>query len=201
MLQNIRKNAQGTASKIIIGLIVISFAGFGLQSILLDGGGGSVAEVNGEAITPNEFNQTLNTQQRRLAAMMGENLDPSMLDPDRLKPQVIESLVSRKLLMQSALEQDLRLSEREIGAFIGGMEEFQVDGKFSADAYRSALANAGYDPIYFKRSLSEDLVLTQMRNGLAGSDFATPVELALKCENIARATRHPFSHHSPGQVR
>lgn len=182
MLQDIRKGTQGTAAKVVIGLIVISFAGFGLQSILVDGGTGSVGEVNGETITPNEFNQALNTQQRRLISMMGDNFDPSLLEPDRLRPQVMEALVTRKLLLQSASAQGLAVSEREIGALIGGMEQFHVDGQFSPDAYRAALANAGYDPAYFKRSLREDLTVNQLRSGLAGSEFVTPAEIGLNAK-------------------
>ena len=179
MLQDIRKNSQGTAAKIIIGIIVIAFAGFGLESILVSGGSGSVAEVNGEPITPNELNQSLQTQQRRMMAMMGENLDPSLLDPDRLRPQVMDALVTRKLLLQSAQSNGLSISEREVGALIGGMAQFQVDGQFSPDAYRAALANAGYGPAYFKQSLMEDLVVSQMRNGLSASEFVTPAEAQL----------------------
>lgn len=184
MLQDIRKSSQGTAAKVIIGLIVISFAGFGLQSILLDGGGGGVGEVNGESITPNEFNQALNTFQRRLGNSMGENFDPELLDPDRLKPQVIDSLVTRKLLVQSARAQDLAISEQGIGALISSMESFQVDGKFSPDLYRSTLANAGYDPAYFKHSLRDDMLINQVRDGLVGSEFATPVELELNTQIV-----------------
>ncbi|MFK7976383.1 MAG: SurA N-terminal domain-containing protein [Halioglobus sp.] len=182
MLQDIRKSSQGTAAKIIIGLIVISFAGFGLQSILVDGGQGTVGEVNGETITPNEFNLAMNTQQRRLISMMGDNFDPSLLEPDRLKPQVLDSIVTRKLLVQSATAHDLAVSESEIGALIGGMEQFQVDGRFSPDVYRAALSNAGYDPAYFKQSLKEDLVVNQLRSGLAGSEFVTPTEMSLNAK-------------------
>ncbi|HBX72694.1 MAG TPA: peptidylprolyl isomerase, partial [Halieaceae bacterium] len=71
MLQDIRKTTQGTAAKVVIGLIVISFALFGIESILLGGGGGAVAEVNGEAVTPMELQQAVDTQRRQLIAMMG----------------------------------------------------------------------------------------------------------------------------------
>ncbi len=52
MLQDIRANAQGTIAKIIIGLIVISFSIFGIESLLFSGGSSGVAEVNGEEISP-----------------------------------------------------------------------------------------------------------------------------------------------------
>ena len=62
MLQDIRSKVQGPVVKVIVWLIVISFSIFGIESILLGGGGGGVAEVNGEAITPQELEQALNTQ-------------------------------------------------------------------------------------------------------------------------------------------
>ena len=47
MLQNIRSGAKGPVFKVIIGLIVLSFALFGVESILLGGSDDSVAEING----------------------------------------------------------------------------------------------------------------------------------------------------------
>ncbi|MEH6517916.1 MAG: SurA N-terminal domain-containing protein [Halioglobus sp.] len=179
MLQNIRKSSQGTAARVIIGVIVVSFAAFGIESILLGSGSNGVAEVNGEEISPFEFEQVLNTQQRQLIDMMGGNIDPEMLESDRLRAQAMQTIINRKLLMQSADDMNLSISEAEIGTFIGGMEQFQIAGQFSPEMYRSLLANQGYTPATFKQGLVEDLILNQLRSGLAGSDFATPAELTL----------------------
>ena len=52
MLQNIRKNSQGTVAKMIVGLIVVVFALFGVESIVGGiGGDPEVATVNGDDIT------------------------------------------------------------------------------------------------------------------------------------------------------
>lgn len=179
MLQNIRQNIHSTGAKIIVGLMVLAFGLFGIESILLGGGGGGVAEVNGEDISPQELQQAVNTSKRRLIAMMGDNLDPAMLDDQRLSAQALESLIGRKLLTQTAESLGLTVSDRQVGAVIGNMEQFQLDGKFSPDVYRSVLSSAGFTPAYFKQSLQQDIVLGQLRNGLAGSEFATPAELAL----------------------
>jgi len=185
MLQDIRQNIQGTAAKIVVGLIVVSFSLFGIESILLGGSGSSVAEVNGEEITPQELQQAVNTQKRRLISMLGDNIDPAMLDDQRLSAQALEGLVGRKLMMQAATDMDLTVSEQQIGRLVGTMEQFQVDGSFSPDMYKSVLANAGYTPAYFKQSLRDDLMLNQLRSGLAGSEFATPAELALNARILA----------------
>lgn len=185
MLQNLRKKTQGTTAKIVVGVIVLSFSIFGIESILLGGSGGGIAEVNGEEITPQELQLSVNTQKRRLIAMMGENIDPAMLDDQRLSAQALEALISQKLLMQSASDMKLAVSERQIGELIGNMEQFQIDGKFSPEIYKSVLSSAGYTPGYFKQSLRDDMVLNQLRSGLAGSEFATPSELALNARVVA----------------
>ncbi len=185
MLQDIRKYTQGTTAKIVVGLIVISFAFFGIESILVNGGGNEIAEVNGEPIQPQELQQALDTQKRRLMSMMGEKLDPAILDDDRLRPQALEALINRKLLMQSAAAMKLAMSEHEIGTVVSSMEQFQVDGAFSPEVYKSVLASAGYTPGYFKQSLRDDMLLSQLRSGLAGSEFVTPSELELNTRVIA----------------
>lgn len=185
MLQDIRQNIQGTAAKIVVGLIVVTFALFGIESILVSGGGNEIAEVNGEAIYPQELQQSMDTQRRRLIAMMGENLDPSMLDAERLRGAALEALISRKLLMQSAQGMNLSISEREIGAVVSGMEQFQIDGVFSPEVYKSVLSTAGYTPASFKRGLRDDMLINQLRGGIAGTEFSTPSELALNARVIS----------------
>jgi len=55
MLQSMRSGAQSTPVKILLILIVISFAGFGVESVLFGSSGTSVADVNGEEITPQQL--------------------------------------------------------------------------------------------------------------------------------------------------
>ena len=150
MLQNIRQNTQGTAAKIIVGLIVVSFAFFGIEAILVGGSGSSIAEVNGEAIYPKEVQQLVDTEKRRLISRMGDSVDPAMLDDQRLSAQALQRIIVRKLQMQSATEFDLTVSESEIGMIIAGMEQFQIEGEFSPDMYRSLLSTAGFSPASFK---------------------------------------------------
>jgi peptidyl-prolyl cis-trans isomerase D len=179
MLQDMRKNAQGTAAKVIVGLIVISFAFFGLQSILLDGGGGMVAEVNGEEISPQELQQAEYIQTRRLIAMLGDNLDPQYLQEDRIRAQALEGIVSQRVLLQAATEAGLVISEKDLAALMTQIQDFQIDGTFSQDLYRQVLSDNGYTPATFTKNFAADMLVNQMRSGLASTDFATAAELRL----------------------
>ncbi|MCR9104697.1 MAG: SurA N-terminal domain-containing protein [Gammaproteobacteria bacterium] len=185
MLQDIRKSTQGLAAKVIIGLIVISFAGFGIQSILVGGGSPGVAEVNGEEISAMELNQATNLHARRLISMLGENYDPQLLDEDVIRSQALDSLIGRKILMQAVQDMGLTVTEAEIGALIGSMEQFQIDGAFEPALYKQALSENGYTPSSFKQNLRSDMALIQLRAGLADSDFTTPTELMVSAAVLA----------------
>jgi peptidyl-prolyl cis-trans isomerase D len=185
MLQDIRQNVvKGPVAKVIIWLIVISFAAFGIESILLGGGSSGVAEVNGEEISPMELQQAVTTQKRRLIAMLGDQLDPALLDDQRISSQALQGLINRKLLMQAANDLGLVISERGIGQVIAGMEDFQEGGQFSPELYKALLAESGYTPAYFKQALREDLALNQLRAGLSGSEFTTPLELQVNARVV-----------------
>jgi peptidyl-prolyl cis-trans isomerase D len=179
MLQDIRKSTQGTAAKVVVGLIVLSFSLFGIESILVGGSGGGIAEVNGEEIYPDEVQQLVNTQKRRIISLMGDNLDPAMLDDQRLSGQALDSIIARKLQMQAATDLNMAISDKQIGAVIRAMEQFQINGNFSPEMYKSMLSSAGYTPAAFKQGLAEDLLITQLSSGLAASDFATAAEVRL----------------------
>lgn len=179
MLQDIRANAQGTVAKVIIGLIVISFSIFGIESLLFSGGSNGVAEVNGEEITPFALQQELSVQQRQLLSILGEDADPALLDQAQLSQRALETLVQREIIKQAAGDMGLNTSDQAIADIIGSMQQFQIDGQFSPDMFQSALAGAGFTPTLFRERLAEDIEIGQLRAGLAGSDFSTDAELRL----------------------
>ena len=149
MLQSMRQSTQSTAAKVIIGLIVMSFAAFGLETLLPGGSGTSVAEVNGEEITPFALQEAITQQKRQLANVLGDDIDLALLDDDRLQPRALQSLIQRALLLQKSAALNLVASEAQVVKSITAIESFQLNGQFSPDAYKSVLANAGYTPERF----------------------------------------------------
>ena len=185
MLQSMRQGAQSTAAKIIIGLIVLSFAAFGLETLLPGGSGSSVAEVNGEEISPFALQEAVTQQKRQLVSIFGEDIDPAMLDDDRLQPRALESLIQRALLLQKASELHLVASEAQVGKSITAIDAFQLNGSFSPEAYKSVLANAGFTPERFRRLQAEDIVLTQLQTAVSESEFVTERELSAMANLVA----------------
>ena len=185
MLQSMRQSTQSTAAKVIIGLIVLSFAAFGLETLLPGGSGTSVAEVNGEEITPFALQEAITQQKRQLVSVLGDDIDPALLDDDLLQPRALQSLIQRALLLQKSTALNLVASEAQVGKSITAIEAFQLNGVFSPDAYKSVLANAGYTPERFRRAQAEDIVLTQLQTAISDTEFATQTELSAMANLIA----------------
>ncbi len=185
MLQSMRQSTQSTAAKVIIGLIVLSFAAFGLETLLPGSSRTSVAEVNGEEITPIALQEAITQQKRQLVSLLGDDIDPALLDDDRLQPSALQSLIQRALLLQKSAALKLVASEAQVGKSITSIEAFQLNGMFSADAYKSVLANAGYTPERFRRAQADDIVLTQLQTAISETEFATQTEIAATANLIA----------------
>jgi len=182
MLQNIRDNVQGLMAKIIIGIIIVPFAAFGIDSFFR-AGSSDVAEINGEPVTQTELDQAIFVKKRELAA--NESVDFSQLEDSKLRGPVLQDLIMRKVLLQEAEINDLRIAEAVLDGFILGNPSFQENGIFAKHLYENLLRNAGLTPRFYKNALREDSVLSQLSSGYARTGFATNKDM----EIIAR-----FSH-------
>ena len=86
MLQTFRDNIKGTVAIILVGLICIPFALFGIDSLFnTNPNRESVAEVNGEEISRIEFERAVDMQRRNLMSQFGDSLPAEFLSDERLR--------------------------------------------------------------------------------------------------------------------
>jgi peptidyl-prolyl cis-trans isomerase D len=89
--------------QLILALIVLPFAFFGIDSYFQGGGSAnSVASVGDYRITQEEFAQALRERQDALQRMAGGRVDPAMLDSNELRFAVLDNLVQQRLLFERA---------------------------------------------------------------------------------------------------
>ncbi len=178
MLQSIRDNSQGIVAKIIVGLIAITFALFGVESLVsLTASSNAPATVNGTEISQQELHQAVQLQRRQMLNQMGDNADPSLLDDNLISNMVIDSLIEQHILVQSAEEQGLVFSDNMIDQMILATKEFQQDGKFSRDQFEITLRNAGMTPLSFRNLIRKEKLAEQERIAYMLSAFTLTNEL------------------------
>jgi peptidyl-prolyl cis-trans isomerase D len=156
--------------QIILALIILPFAFFGLDSYVRSGGeGDDVAKIGDIRITQQQFQQALLDQQDRLRAQMGGQLDPKMFDNPEARKAILDDLVDQRLLLLEASKQRLFSSDEAIRTTIAGIDAFKVDGQFSGERYEAALRAQGMPPAGFEAQLRQDLTLQQLAGAIGQS--------------------------------
>ncbi|MFJ4247160.1 SurA N-terminal domain-containing protein [Pseudomonas sp. NPDC089741] len=189
MLQNIRDNSQGWIAKTIIGVIVALMALTGFDAIFkATTHTNEAAKVNGEEISQNELSQAVDMQRRQLMQQLGKDFDASLLDEKMLRESALKGLIDRKLLLQGAEQSKFAFSEGALDQVILLTPEFQVDGKFSSERFDQVIRQLGYSRMQFRQMLAQEMLIGQLRAGVAGSGFVTDAEV-LAFARLEKQTR------------
>lgn len=174
MLQNIRDNSQGWIAKTIIGVIVVLMALTGFDAIFrATSHSQDAAKVNGDTISQAELGQAVEMQRRQLMQQLGREFDPSLLDDKMLREAALKGLIDRKLLLQGARDEGFVFSETAVDQQILQTPQFQQDGQFSAERFDQFIRQLGFSRLQFRQMLAEEMLISQVRAGLAASSFVT----------------------------
>ena len=185
-MQSLRDGSTGIASKILVGLIIIVFAMFGMGSITTFlAPTPKVAEVNGEDITQVEM-ETAVERSRRM--MIAQDIDPLSIDEDVLRDSVLQSLISRKLLSQLADDWNLVYPDALLDEEIRSTSAFQVGGLYNPEQFSLVVGSAGFSPQGYREELRKEKKLAQIATAIAGSGFL-PNELVTRIGSISGQTR------------
>ncbi len=171
MLEAIRNRAQGWLAKLILALITIPFALWGIDSYLSSGGNNEVvAEVGDSGITRQAFTDTLKEQADRMRQALGPSFDPAIIESAEFREQVLQAMTEEEAMLQEAEAAGLQVQDSQVAAILQKLPPFQEDGKFSPERYKRVLAQRGYTPAYFEHQLRRDIALEILRQPvLAGS--------------------------------
>lgn len=180
MLQIIRDRAQSWIAWVIVLLIIIPFALWGVQSYLGGSGETHVAEINGTKISQRDLQVAFQQQQQRMREVLKENFREDMFPEKRMRMQALQGLIQRELMLQAATESGLYVGDAALVNAIHDIEAFQQDGAFSQELYQQLLARQGMSRSLFETSMRRDMVLQQYYAAMARSDFATAYERELQ---------------------
>ena len=177
MLQAMRDKVMGVLGWIVIGLIIITFALFGLGSYIQDKSQVFAAKVNGVEITPRELQMAYQQQRAQMEQMLGDAYDPALLNDKLLRQRALDSLIGRQLVFQASQDADMAISDQLLAAHIQSAPIFQEDGSFSEQRYQRLLYQQGQSPASFEYDTRRGLQMEQLLNGLSKSAFVTSAEV------------------------
>ncbi|MBK1641717.1 peptidylprolyl isomerase [Chromatium okenii] len=175
MLQTIRERAQGWIAWVIVILISVPFALWGIQSYLGESGEPVAATVNGVEIATRDLDRRVQNVQFELRDRLGSD---STLNDQHLRAEVLDALIQEVLLLNVTQDLGLRVSDQDLQMQVLAETAFHKDGRFDHDTYERILQLQGLTPALFEAQLRQQLTSSQLIRAIAGSEFITRAELA-----------------------
>ncbi len=174
LISAIRDRLTGWIVWIIVGLICLTFALWGIQSYFEGLNRVVVAEVNGEEISYEEYQNSLQSRRANMARAFGGRVDQSMFNTPEFRTQTVDELVGQTLLREDVDNSGYRIGDEALTAQIQSFPVFQgSNGQFNKDLYVQTLRSQGMSPQGFEESQRQQSAVNQIRASFSQSAFVT----------------------------
>ena len=176
MLETIRNHARGWIAKVILGLIAVTFALFGVDSYMQGGGGSEqiVASVGKTKVSRQEYDRALQTQIDQMREAMGERFDRASTETPEFKKRVLQELLDRKALLLAAEQQGFQLNDQYFKSALMAIPAFEENGAFSQQRFEALLRQRNMTPADFEAEVRNSYLLeTQVSPILFGTLIPT----------------------------
>ncbi|WP_305908700.1 SurA N-terminal domain-containing protein [Methylomarinum sp. Ch1-1] len=165
MLQKIRDKSQGVFAWVILILICVPFALWGIQNYL---GGGKEAPI--ASVGDKEFYQQ---DLSRAYSQYAQNLAGMNFDEEVIKQQAFNKLIRDEVLHQHVRDEGLVVTDQTARDFIKSLDYFQTDGKFDKQQYKALLGSQRMSSAEFVDRIKKALVMEQYQKAITDSSFVT----------------------------
>jgi peptidyl-prolyl cis-trans isomerase D len=184
MLETIREHAQGWIARIILGMIALTFAVWGVDWYFKGNGQEPpAAKINDSEISQREFIKTLKDQGEQIKKQMGAKVDEKAL-----RAKVMDQLVNTSLLSQAAHKAGFAILEPQVDAVLAGADVFQDNGKFSNERMQAWLRSNGMVEQQLRGMIAQDLLLKQVQIGY-GEGAVEPMPSATRLAGLLAQQR------------
>lgn len=177
MLQAIRERAQGWIAWLIVGLISVPFALWGIQSYVGVNAEPIAATVDGVEITQRDLDQRFQRTRTELRERLGASYRPELFDDNQLRREVLDDMIREHLVLETSRTLGMRASDQEVRLTVLSDPSFQTAGRFDKGVYETRLRQAGMVPAQFEDRLRQRLLATQLARALVASEVVTDREL------------------------
>ena len=177
-LQKLRDASETFWAKLLMGVLIFSFVGWGAANWILGEAsvGGSLVRVGGESISAQEFDQERSRQIAQMGKEMQRQIYADKTTQRYFTGQVLANLTTRLLLEQHAANLGLAVSPSRVANIIKGSPEFWENGAFSTDKFDAVLDVNGITEKYFadtiRRQELREMILTTLAANAPVPNFA-----------------------------
>lgn len=173
MLQAINDRIKGWLGIVIVVLIGLPFALWGIQSYFDDSGPMYAAKVNGTEISSKAFERSFSMQRQTMLRQFGGTLP---IEENELRKRTMSQMVNQQLLESITFDNGYRISDAVLSQNI--KQQFSIDGAFDRDRFEMSVSSLGMSVPMYENSLRNELRMKQMQAALANTSFVTGSEIS-----------------------
>jgi peptidyl-prolyl cis-trans isomerase D len=174
MLNALRNSAGRWIVRFLLGLLIISFALWGIEGVFLGRIDRTLAEVGGREINVDKYEIAYRDQMNMLSARMGRQLTDQEARDYQIGTSVLENLIQTTALEIHTASLGLGLSEDALAEAIRTEPAFQgANDKFDRGRFDEILRNMGLSEQGFLVRRREELIREQVLGAL-GDSVAVP---------------------------
>jgi peptidyl-prolyl cis-trans isomerase D len=164
MLETIRKHAGSWLVKALFGLLILSFAAWGIGDMLRPASLDRVAITVGNIeIETRVVRDELRLEMQRMQSIMQRPVDAGMAREFGLLERIVEQTVTRALIDSVARELGLAIGDDSLLAAIQADSNFAgIDNRFDPAIFRMSLQRAGYSEVGYLQALRNDKLRQQL---------------------------------------
>ncbi|MCU4653529.1 SurA N-terminal domain-containing protein [Roseibacterium sp. SDUM158016] len=152
---------------VILGLLFVALAGFGIGSF--GGGASRLGQVGETDITAEDYARALQNEIRAQIAQTQTPVNLADLRARGLDEAVLRARVARAALAEEARAMGLSVGDAEVARQIQAFEAFQgVNGSFDRESYEFLLAQEGLGPREFEEDVREDTSRALLQTAVVG---------------------------------
>lgn len=197
MLQALRERSSSWIIKILLGLVIIAFAIWGINDIFLGERDPAVATVGDVKIARSEAEEALREEMNRLRPVLGDRFDRNAAFRMGLANQVLAQLINQTAINVGTRDLGVVISDQMVSRTIRNNRNFyNARGAFDRNLFYRALANANVSEEYYVHSLKQQLAGNHLRQAIASNipiptGLLTPIVRFRSEERTARTVLVP----------
>ena len=192
MLAGFRSFAKSPFAILLFGLLIISFAIFGISDVFKGPQGSGVITAGSRSVSPQDFKARFDNYRKAMEQRSGESITPDQAVERGVDRQIVQELMLQESIAAAIGKMGVTPSDKLVGDIVHeqmsqlppGQRPFNpITGKFDQQAYAALLAQNNLTPKGYEAAL---------RDEIANAHFFSAVAQGLKAPRIYAALQGAY---------
>ena len=143
---------------ILVLIVIVSLAGFGIQDVILGSTSRNIATVGKEKVSIDEFVRNLDNEIARFSQKNNLNLTIEDAKAYGLVNKVLNDLIAKKIFDNFLKQNEISRGDDSVAEFIKTVDSFNgITGEFDIERYKRFVAASGLSIKEFENNIKSDL--------------------------------------------